>query len=135
MIFSSVNTYNFYSNVKEIKKISVNLLFHFFLLTVECTLYFISEKFNVPDWRPHDLPHTTTNFMFRQRVMTSMIFTHRDYPKLLLDYMLTIFRSSCGSGGGWGAFSFHMAKSYGCLLTFMPVSGIILKNIKKNQRT
>ena len=26
-MFSSVNTYNFHSNVKEIKKISVNLLF------------------------------------------------------------------------------------------------------------
>jgi hypothetical protein len=55
MMFSSVKTYNFYSNVKEIKKISVNLL-------------------------------------FRQRVMASMIFTHRDNPKLLLDHVLTIFR-------------------------------------------
>ena len=73
MMFSSVNTYNFHSNIKEIKKISVNLL-------------------------------------FRQRVMASMIFTRRDNPKLLSDHVLTIFRSSCGSGGGWGAFSFHMGK-------------------------
>ena len=73
MMFSSVNTYNFHSNVKEIKKISVILL-------------------------------------FRQRVMASMIFTHRDNPKLLSDHVLTIFRSSCESGGGWGAFSFHMGK-------------------------
>ena len=73
MMFSSVNTYNFHSNVKEIKKISVNLL-------------------------------------FRQRVMASMIFTRRDNPKLLSDHVLTIFRSSCGSGGRWGAFSFHMGK-------------------------
>jgi hypothetical protein len=59
MMFSSVNTYNFHTNVK---KISVNLL-------------------------------------FRQRVMASMIFTHRDNPKLLTDHVLTIFRSSCGMGG------------------------------------
>jgi hypothetical protein len=30
--------------------------------------------------------------------MASMIFTHRDNPKLLSDYVLTIFRSSYGSG-------------------------------------
>jgi hypothetical protein len=77
----------------------------------------------------------SVNLLFRQRVMASMIFTHRDNPKLLSDHVLTIIRSSCGSGGVLGAFSFHMAKSYGCLLTFMPVSGIILKNRKKNQHT
>jgi hypothetical protein len=69
MMLSSEDTYNFHSNVKEIKKISVNLL-------------------------------------FRQRVMASMIFTHRDNQKLLSDHVLTIFRSSCRSR----AFSFHMGK-------------------------
>jgi hypothetical protein len=34
--------------------------------------------------------------------MASMIFTRRDNPKLLSDHVLTIFRSSCGSGGGPG---------------------------------
>jgi hypothetical protein len=66
-MFSSVNTYNFHSNVKEIKKISVNLL-------------------------------------FRQRVMASRIFTHRDNPKLLLDQV-----------GDGGLLVFKWAKSYGCL--------------------
>ena len=69
MMLSSEDTYNFHSNVKEIKKISVNLL-------------------------------------FRQRVMVSMKFTHRDNQKFLSDHVLTIFRSSCRSG----AFSFHMGK-------------------------
>ena len=55
MTLSSVNTYNFHSNVKEIKKISVNQL-------------------------------------FRQRVTASMIFIHRDNPKLLSDHVLTLFR-------------------------------------------
>ena len=55
MTLSSVKTYHFHSNVKEIKKISVNQL-------------------------------------FRQRVTASMIFTHRDNPKLLSDHVLTIFR-------------------------------------------
>ena len=94
MMFSSVNTYNFHSNVKEIKKISVNLL-------------------------------------FRQRVMASMIFTHRDNPKLLSDHVLTIFRSSYGSGGGWGAFSFYMVKIFYVIL-YPEVSFLLRSNTSVN---
>jgi hypothetical protein len=57
-------------------------------------IYMISRKYLI-----------SVNLLFRQRVMASMIFTHRDNPKLLSDHVLTIIRSSCGSGGGLGAFS------------------------------
>jgi hypothetical protein len=34
------------------------------------------------------IKNISVNLLFRQRVMTSMIFTHRDNPKHLLDHML-----------------------------------------------
>ena len=55
-------------------------------------------------------------------------------PKLLLDHVLTIFRSSCGLGGGWGAFSFHMGKILWVSVLRL-FQALFKKNRKKNQRT